>query len=102
MQQSKFYIPNDFKNPDNAKGIQLTFANGWTISIMFGYGNYCDNKDKVIRYAYGTTCPNAEIAIWDNNSKWYKFNHGETVTGYLNTDDVAKWIFFTQLQEIQK
>ena len=25
-------------------GFQMTFENGWTISVQFGYGNYCDNN----------------------------------------------------------
>ena len=96
--KSNFYIPNDFKNPNNGKGIQLTFENGWTISIMFGYGNYCENRDKDRPQTGGTTCRDAEIAIWDNNGKWHEFENGDTVNGYLDTDNVAKWIEFTKNQ----
>lgn len=35
-----------FRSTEN-KGFQLTFANGWTISVQFGKGNYCNgNRDK--------------------------------------------------------
>jgi hypothetical protein len=33
---------SNFKSTEN-KGFQMTFENGWTISVQFGYGNYCDN-----------------------------------------------------------
>ena len=26
------------------KGFQLKFANGWTVSVQFGWGNYCGNR----------------------------------------------------------
>ncbi len=29
----------------NNKGFQVTFNNGWTVSVMFGKGNYCENRD---------------------------------------------------------
>jgi hypothetical protein len=34
---------SNFKSTNN-KGFQMTFENGWTISVQFGYGNYCDNS----------------------------------------------------------
>lgn len=27
------------------KGFHVTFENGWTVSVQFGPGNYCDNYD---------------------------------------------------------
>jgi hypothetical protein len=38
---------------------------------------------------------NAEIAIWNTEARdeqWYRFST-DTVKGYVNTDDVAKWIY---------
>ena len=29
---------------NQGKGLQMTFSNGWTVSIQFGYGNYCSNR----------------------------------------------------------
>lgn len=68
------------------KGFQMTFVNGWTISVMFGYGNYCDNRD----VSYGDyvsvhKCKNAEIGVW------YK-NGGVEVNGWLSADKVAEAI----------
>lgn len=29
----------------DGKGFSMRFANGWAISVQFGWGNYCDNYD---------------------------------------------------------
>jgi hypothetical protein len=90
------------------RGFQMTFANGWTISVQYGYGNYCSNHHHPngYRFAMGqlmVTCPDAEIAIWDNNNQYYIFNFGDgysdTVNGHCSPDEVAKWIDFTCKQE---
>jgi len=71
-------------------GFQLTFANGNTISVQFGMGNYCNNRYDSIK-----SCENAEIAIWDKDNKWYEFPDSmDTVKGYCSSDEVAKWIWF--------
>ena len=71
-------------------GITMTFKNGNTISIQFGYGNYCDNY-----FESKSSSDTAEIAIWNKDKIWYKFPDSlDTVKGYLNSDEVAKWITF--------
>lgn len=30
------------------KGFRMTFANGYGISVQWGYGNYCESRDKEI------------------------------------------------------
>jgi len=30
------------------KGFHITFENGWTVSVQFGWGNYCDNYDNPV------------------------------------------------------
>ena len=80
----------------NNRGFQMTFENGWTISVQFGYGNYCSNRNhpdgwyasKGVEYF---SCPDAEIAIWDSFGEYYNFGH-DTVKGYCSTDEVAEWI----------
>jgi hypothetical protein len=69
-------------------GIQMTFANGNTISIQFGFGNYCKNKNQS-----KDNCKDAEIAIWNAANEWHNFE-GDQVKGYCNADEVAKWIHF--------
>jgi len=76
-------------------GFQLTFSNGNTISVQFGFGNYCNNsresKDNSL---------NAEIAIWSAAGKWYNFDF-DTVKGYCEADEVAKWVNFAANNEIK-
>ena len=91
-----------FKATQN-KGTQMTFASGWTISIQWGPGNYCENHSLALGDEYdapmtrGRNGPwvskDAEIALWHGDrTDWYYFG-GDTVKGYLTTDEVAKWIY---------
>jgi hypothetical protein len=75
----------------DAKGFQMTFANGWTISVQFGYLNYCANKRTKDNEGEDIESENAEIAIWDKHHTWYNFGR-DTVKGYVEPDDVAKWV----------
>ena len=83
-------------NSTNNKGFQMTFENGWTISVQFGYGNYCQNNHHPNGFYFSknqdiTTSEDAEIAIWDNQGNWYNFG-SDTVKGYCSTNEVAEWI----------
>jgi len=78
----------------NSRGFQMTFKNGFTISVQFGVGNYCERgrlsfEDEVKEDRVESK--NAEIAIWDNEGKWFDFGHDQ-VKGYCDTDEVAGWI----------
>ena len=89
---------SNFKSTGN-RGFQMTFENGWTISVQFGYGNYCDNGRHPDGWDFGkkqevTESSDAEIAIWDANGEWYDFG-SDTVKGYCSADEVATWIKFT-------
>ena len=77
------------------KGFHLTFSNGYTISVQFGYGNYCENKYKLNDpdSSECTESPDAEIAYWKGNGDMIEFEEsGDTVLGYQSTNDVAIWI----------
>ena len=90
-----------FKSTRN-KGFQMTFKNGITISVQFGFMNYCSRKNE---YPYDSTkleeqdemrqhiieSNTAEIAIWDKNGTWFDFGD-DTVKGHVDTDEVARWI----------
>lgn len=66
------------------KGFQITFENGWTVSVQFGHMNYCDNQDILASFDHeeGQTSPNAEIAAFDHRG-WYRDDS--------MTDDVIGW-----------
>jgi hypothetical protein len=78
------------------KGFQITFQNGWTISVQFGVGNYCARKDYSAPFGAERRerlvhSPNAEIAIWNKDNHWISFGN-DTVLGNVTPDEVALWI----------
>ena len=92
-------------------GFHMKFENGYTISIQFGAGSYCQNHDrypdlnligtdninnimKEFDYKLGNDgCIDAEIAIIKPDKELLKLPHSkETVKGYLSTDEVLKWM----------
>lgn len=88
-----------FKSCEN-KGFQLTFENGWTISVQWSPGSYCHaiQGDDTPDTTKVWTSPDAEIAIWDSTGEWYNFGSDE-VKGYCTADEVAHWISFTRYQQ---
>ena len=83
----------------DGKGFRMKFANGWTVSVQWGTGNYGDNRD--MRYgahanveagAKGSTT--AEIAAWDANGVWHNFGEydNDVVQGYVSADSAATFI----------
>lgn len=78
------------------KGFQMTFANGWTVSVQFGTGNYCDNRRMIFTSASDQIAgqegsANAEVAAWDADGRLYDFG-SDTVSGYRTADEVANFI----------
>ena len=83
------------------KGFHLKFENGNTISVQFGYGNYCENNkmeemENVNLWNYERKSETAEIAVWDSNGNWITKRFipdlDDNVKGYLSADEVAKII----------
>lgn len=70
-------------------GFQMTFENGWTVSVQWGGGTYSDNRYTDFRSV--TESPTAEIAAWDIEGKWYNFGD-DTVMGWCKPDQVAEFI----------
>ena len=70
---------------NQAKGFHMKFQNGWTISVQFGPGNYCNNQStdytkqdepiRAMRQSGFYLCDNAEVGIW-HNSPNYKHTNG--------------------------
>jgi hypothetical protein len=93
------------------RGFTLTFENGWTLSIQWGWANYCRDygqfpgdwgKKEPVEES-----PDAEIAAWDMDGKWYDFGLGTTtdgtdVLGYQTVTDVYRWIEFFSQQPSRK
>ena len=87
-------------------GFQMDLENGWTISVQFGIGNYCSNRDgagnpfkDIPDFLDSET---AEIAAWRTDSRgrdkgtstkeWYTFEHGEQVDGWQTPHQVLEFI----------
>ena len=76
------------------KGFHMTFANGWTVSVQWGAGNYCQNynahpSDKsergyeaMQRKLGAAGVPVAEVG-------WWKGSGDVEVAGYMSPDEVA-------------
>lgn len=84
-------------NSFNNKGFQIKFENGWTISVQFGYGNYCENKNHPDGWDFSmkqnvVISGDAEIAMWDKDGNWYDFG-SDTVKGWCSPNEVAEWIY---------
>lgn len=88
-------------NITQGKGFQMTFENGFTISVQWGYGNYSSNRN--YDHSYGEerkhecfSATTAEIAVWhkdgDRDFLQIEGNCWGHVIGWLTTDEVATWI----------
>ena len=84
------------------KGFQLTFENGWTVSVQWGPGNYCERQCHDVRgfdapmsneFAVNGCWPSttAEVAAWNSAGEWLPFEY-DTVEGWQNTDEVAAFV----------
>ena len=79
-------------------GFHITFKNGWTASVQFGPGNYCSNHLSKKRGIFNSS--DCEIAAWDKNGHWYRFNEeNDTVKGYCKADEVAEFINMIKSKE---
>ena len=77
-------------------GFHMEFANGWTVSVQFGPGNYCDNynerigRDEAKCAERGSS--DAECAYWGPNGDMQPFESGDTVEGHMSADAVLTLI----------
>lgn len=69
-----------------SRGFWMTYANGWTVSVQFGLGNYCENRD-------GTEMKSrdAEIAAWDRDGNWYRFENDD-VKGHVTPEEATEFM----------
>lgn len=88
VERKAFEISQDCR-PMRSKGFHMTFANGWTVSVQWGSGNYCDNRSYSVGVSSDPLVSNtAEVWRWDHNGS----SHGEDVRGWLTADEVAAYI----------
>ena len=83
------------------KGFQMTFENGFRISVQGGVGNYCQRKDdgdfdESMKTEFWES-NSAEIAVFNKDREFITItNYPDVVAGWLNTDKVAKVITVVQ------
>ena len=91
------------------KGFQMTFDNGFRISVQWGHGNYCAVKDKGMwgdeqKEDYWDSV-SAEITVFGEGGNMLNLrgdNEFDTVVGWLSTDMVAKVIAVVQSSKTDK
>jgi hypothetical protein len=75
-----------------SKGFHLVFANGWTASVQFGAGNYCDNRDTKFN-SPAKPSSDAEVACWGPDGEMVDImDSGDTVIGWQSTNDVLTFL----------
>jgi hypothetical protein len=86
------------------KGFHITFENGYTVSVQFGPGNYCDNYDRNIGIDEercgkdGST--NAECAVWANDGELIKYpSWNDTVSNRSTPDEVLSLMNWASSQK---
>ena len=83
-------------------GFHLEFTNGWIISVQWGPMNYCSNGKAFPRVDpfdgdyHEFESNTAEIAVFHReHTKMYPLSDHDDVKGWLNADEVAKYIYWT-------
>lgn len=75
------------------KGFHITFENGCTVSVQFGGGNYCENRDLPIDDHSVPKSRTAEIAGWDADGKWLPLEDwGDDVAGWQSPAAVLAYM----------
>ena len=86
-----------FRINDN-KGFQITFDNGYTVSVQFGPGNYGSNRqlDPMTRdYTdnNGLSATTVETALMNPEGEFVSYKDDD-VQGYQNVNDVLELLNF--------
>lgn len=80
-----------FNGRPNGNGFHITFVNGYTASVQWGAGGYCDNRDSDEYYKLLPKSSNAEVAAWDKDGNWVSFGN-DTVMGWRTPHQVLKFL----------
>ena len=90
-------MTSKFRN--SPMGFAMTFENGWTLSVQWGPGNYCQarseyspDKNPFDGLFHSYTSPNAEIAAWDKDGNWTKLSSHDDGKGWVAGRDVCEYI----------
>jgi hypothetical protein len=78
----------------SGKGFHMTFENGYTASVQFGPGNYCEHHNNGSTYDAPRKTDtwesmDAEIAAWNEEGVW---TLPDQVDGYKSPADVLRFL----------
>ena len=89
-------------------GFQITFDNGYTVSVQFGPGHYCENYDRDFMEPSAANywkSGNAEVAVLDDNWDFVTRNvidDGDDVLPSVTPNELAKIIATVSAWPAQK
>jgi hypothetical protein len=77
------------KSQNIGRGFQITFANGWTASVQWGYCTYCSTDDEKMP----RESSDAEIAAINPNGYLVEIDpkYGDCVKGWQSPDEVLQF-----------
>lgn len=86
-----------------SKGFHITFENGLTASIQWGFGNYCDNHfnyELLSNRTIPVESNDAEVAVFDANNNFMNIDQflpeevrsDDVVAGWLTPDQIADFL----------
>jgi hypothetical protein len=68
------------------KGFHITFENGWTVSVQFGAGNYCENRNHP-DWDGPVPSRTAEVAVLSPDGEFHDLG-GDIVRGWQSPQEV--------------
>jgi len=86
----------------NRRGFQITFENGWTVSVLFAGDNFCSchglkDEDQDPQYHY---CPDAEILVRNPAGETLEFEEDhDTVAHNQSPEQLMKHLRMAQVQK---
>jgi len=92
-----FSITPRLGKTETGKGFQITFDNGWTASVQWGYGMYCHTRDEQEPKESQT----AEVAAISPKGDFVKLyaEDSDTVKGWQSPADVLAFLNLVATQE---
>ena len=79
------------------QGFQITFENGYTVSVQFGKYHYCSNKNlKLHDDIYTKDCRNAETAIFYKDDRPFHKYKGDDVQSYQSPKEVLETLKYAE------
>mgnify|MGYP003646249794 FL=1 len=89
------------------KGFQMTFENGYTLSVQYGRGNYCERRNDYMVYDQNDSLeePSAdkiiskdcEIAVWhDGKGGYVQLSEHDAVRGWVPIEDLPQIMVYVQ------